>query len=536
MLEVKDSGFISGSMCPIKFRTRPLKPGLVLILFSACLAMPMTGVAEDEKTPASPPPEKEASAESAAPPPEPEIVESQHAIVLNGESISYTARAGKLILKDGKGEPTAAIFFVAYTKDGTEPETRPITFSFNGGPGSSSVWMHMGLLGPKRVRLDAEGFALPPPHELVENAWSLLDETDLVFIDPVSTGFSRPIDPEKEKAFHGLEQDVTAVGEFIRRYVSEYTRWASPKFLIGESYGTTRAAALALHLQERRGMYLNGIMLVSSVLDFATLRYSEDNDLPYVLFLPSMAASAHFHERLPEKLQALPLPKFLEQVEAFASGPYREALFAGDSLPESRFEEVARRLSAFTGMAVSDIKRYRLRLDAFTFFDKLLEDKQLRIGRFDSRYTGVASLPWEHGGSYDPSYTQIYGAYSSSLNDYVRRDLGYESDLPYELIANVRPWDYGEEFKDRYVNVSRRLREALVMNPFLQVHVCCGYYDMATPYLATQYTLDRLFLHEDLRDNISMSFYEAGHMMYTVEDELARQKDALARFIREASE
>lgn len=500
--------------------------------------IPLQGMAETspESGGESSPDGKVSSAEAQFDPPE--IVETHHSIEIEGTSLSYTARAGKLILKDETGEPTAGIFFVAYTRDDSNPEERPITFSFNGGPGSSSIWMHMGLLGPKRVLLDEDGFALPPPHQLVDNAWSILDKTDLVFIDPVSTGFSRPVDPGKEKEFHGLNQDVEAVGEFIRRYISEYTRWASPKFLIGESYGTTRAAALSLHLQQRHGMYLNGIMLVSSVLDFATLRYSEDNDLPYVLFLPSLAASAHFHQRLPRSLQQLSLATLLEQAETFATGPYREALFAGDSLPDEIFKETAQKLADFTGIPREEIESRRLRLDAFTFFPSLLEDQNQMVGRFDSRYKGIAPLPWEEGrtgSAYDPSYAQIYGAYSSAFNDYVRRDLGYRSELPYEVIASVRPWDYGKEFDARYVNVSRRLREAMVMNRFLKVHVCSGYYDLATPYLATEYTLDRLFIEPELRDNISISYYHAGHMMYTVEKELARQKEALARFLREAS-
>lgn len=286
-------------------------------------------------------------------------------------------------------------------------------------------------------------------------------------------------------------------------------------------------------------MYLNGIMLVSSVLDFATLNFSEDNDLPYVLFLPSLAATAHYHKRLTGELQSLPVSEILRQAETFATGPYRDALFAGDALPPEVFTENAARLSALTGIPLSEIVAHRLRFDAFAFFETLLKDKGLQVGRFDGRYTGVGPLEWEgdwSGGPQDPSYTQIYGAYSSAFNDYVRRELRYESDLPYEVIASVRPWDFGKEFTARYVNVSRRLREALVMNPFLRIHVCSGIYDLATPYLATEYTLDRLFLHPDLRDNVETSRYHAGHMMYTVLEELARQKEVLADFIRRASQ
>jgi len=511
-----------------------LAPAILVALGAAFTSAPARAseAPPAESAPAAP------NAPAAPAPAKDTIVETHHSVEIGGRTIEYTARAGTLTLKNRKGEPTAEIFFVAYTKDGESTEQRPLTFSFNGGPGSSSVWLHMGVLGPRRVKLQDNGFSLPPPHQLVDNEWSLLDETDLVFIDPVSTGFSRAVEPDKEKAFHGLNEDVEAVGDFIRRYVTEFARWSSPKFLIGESYGTTRAAALAQHLQSRHGMYLNGIMLVSTVLDFATLRYAEDNDLPYVLFLPSMAATAWYHQRLAPKLQGRELSDLLREVERFATGEYRAALFAGDSLDPAKASAVAARLAAYTGIPQSEVERLRLKLDAFAFFDKLLEHEGKRVGRFDGRYTGVAAHPWEwHSNdlSYDPSYAQIYGAYSSAFNDYVRRELEFESEIPYEILTNVQPWNYGDEFKGRYVNVSERLREALVMNPDLQIHVCSGYYDLATPYFATDYTLDRLLLHPELRDNIKVEYYEAGHMMYTAISELQKQKSNLATFVREAA-
>ncbi len=514
-----------------RFRCYPFVPARALLAGALAGLVSSAALGED--------PKPEAGAVQPATSPEPaEVVETRHSVVIGGREIAYTARAGKLLLKDRKDEPTAAIFFIAYTKDGEAPERRPVTFSFNGGPGSSSVWLHMGLLGPRRVLLQDEGFALPPPHQLVDNEYSLLDETDLVFIDPVSTGFSRPVDFDKEKQFQGLEADVEVVGDFIRRYVTEYARWSSPKFLIGESYGTTRAAALALHLQRRHGMYLNGVMLVSAALDFATLRHSEDNDLPFVLFLPSLAATAWYHQRLPAAHQQRLLPDLLREVEQFAIGPYRAALFAGDRLEPAQAAAIAAQLADYTGIPIAEIESRRLRLDAFAFFDLLLKDSGKRVGRFDGRYTGIAPAPWESrrdDGPMDPSYTQIYGAYSSALNDYMRRELAFKSHLPYEIIANVWPWNFGDEFAARYVNVSRRLREALVMNPHLRVHVCSGIYDLATPYFATDYTLDRLLLHPELRANIEVAYYEAGHMMYTARAQLARQKDNLARFIRGAA-
>lgn len=467
---------------------------------------------------------------------ESDVVTTHHAIELKGKTIKYTANTGKLVLKNRKGEPTAEIFYIAYTKDEEQPEDRPLTFSFNGGPGSSSVWLHMGILGPKRVILDKDGFALPPPHMLGENPFSLLDETDLVFIDPVSTGFSKPVDFEKEKEFHGLQEDVESVGEFIRRYVTDNARWSSPKFLIGESYGTTRASALSQHLQKAHGMYLNGIMLVSAVLDFATIRYSEDNDSPYIYFLPSMAATSRYHKRIDKTYQDMSIEEFTDEVEQFSISTYQQALFAGDRLSAKDTQSVAKQLSEYTGISEKEILKNRLKLDVWMFFEQLLEDQGKMIGRFDGRYVGISALPWEYeqGVYYDPSYHQIYGAYSSAFNDYVRRDLGYENDAPYKLLTNVRPWNFGEEFKARYVNVSIRLREALVMNPHMKVHVCAGYYDLATPYFAAEATFDRMLLHPDVRDNYEFSYYEAGHMMYTVEEELKKQKAALGEFIRKA--
>lgn len=519
----------------------PLTRQRIRIFAFLALIAPLSHHAFAEATPAENPdqPAETGTESPVSQSEEPEIVETKHTLTMEGKTIDYTSRAGKIALKDNKGETTAEIFFIAYTKDGETPENRPITFSFNGGPGSSSVWLHLGILGPRRILLDDDGFALPPPHRLVDNEYSLLDKTDLVFIDPVSTGYSRSADPENAKAFHGLDEDVESVGEFIRRYTTEFERWSSPKFLIGESYGTTRAAALSLFLHDRHGFYLNGIMLVSSVLDFATLRFNEDNDLPYVLFLPSLAATAHYHNKLEPDLQRLPIDDILKKAEAFATGPYRSALFAGDSLSPKDANAIATELAALTGIEKKEIADRKLRLDAFAFFRLLREDEGLQVGRFDGRYTGVAPEKWESGwgmGNYDPSYNQIFGAYSASLNDYVRRELGYKSDLPYEILTNVRPWKFPEEFTSRYVNVSSRLRKALVMNPHMRVHISSGIYDLATPYFATEYTLDRIFLHPDLRDNFEVSMYAGGHMMYSVLSELAKQKEDLARFIERCIE
>ncbi len=460
-------------------------------------------------------------------------VVTNHSVKIDGRVIQYRAKAGKMPLRDAEGKVTAEVFFIAYLKKNHEPETRPLTFSFNGGPGSSSVWMHVGLLGPRRVHLNDDGTAPPPPHRLVDNEYSLLDVSDLVFIDPVSTGYSRATDPEKEKSFHGLDEDAESVALFIHNFVTEHKRWSSPKFLIGESYGTTRAAALARQLQNRHGMYLNGLMLVSAVFDFSTLQFSEDNDLPFVLFLPSFAATAHYHGRLGEDLLARPLEDLLREVETFAVETYAPALLRGGALPEAEQAELAADLARYTGLDADIIREHRLRLSARVFFEHLLKDRGKRIGRFDGRYTGSAPTPWDRGSrADDPSFTHLFGPYTSALNDLLRRELEYKSDRVYEILTNVWPWDFGDEFRHRYVNVGPRLREAMRTNPHLRVHVCSGYYDLATPYFAFDYTLDRLYLDPDLRANIVVNYYEAGHMMYSVRDELARQKEALAAFIR----
>ena len=463
------------------------------------------------------------------------IAESTHEITITGRKIEYKATAGTLALKKDAEDPKASVFFIAYTLTGSgDPAVRPVTFSFNGGPGSSSVWLHLGLLGPRRVYLDEMGTAPPPPFRLVDNEHSLLDQTDLVFVDPVSTGFSRPAEGEDPKQFHGLNEDIEAVGEFIRLYTSKYQRWASPKFLIGESYGTTRAAGLAGYLQDTHGMYLNGVMLVSSILNFQTARFAEGNDLPYVLFLPTYTATAWYHHRLEADLQAS-LANALKEAEDFALGEYAAALMLGDDLPPARYDAVARQLARLTGLSEAYVRRTDLRISIWRFTKELLRDQRRTVGRLDSRFLGIDRDAAGESPSYDPSHSNILGAYSGMLNDYVRRELKFESDLPYEILTGkVHPWSYGR-FENRFVDVAATLREAMTQNPALRVHVSNGYYDLATPYLATRYTFNHLGLDSSLRDHVSMSYYEAGHMMYIHGPSLARQRADLAAFIRQAA-
>jgi carboxypeptidase C (cathepsin A) len=479
--------------------------------------------------------EKDKKDKTTPPAPEEKTVRSKHTVVIDGQEIAYTATAGTLILKDEEDKPKASLFYVAYTRDGVENVAqRPLTFSFNGGPGSSSVWLHMGVVGPRRVLMSPEGDALSPPYTLVNNEYSLLDVTDLVFIDPVSTGYSRAVPGEEAKQFHGVEQDIKSVGEFIRLYTTRAKRWASPKFLIGESYGTTRAAGLSGHLQNEIGMYLNGIMLVSAVLNFQSIRFDLGNDLPHILFLPTYAAAAWFHNRLPADLQHQELRAVLAEVKAFAEKEYTLALMQGARLPDKERKQIVTRLARYSGLSETYIEQTNLRINIHRFVKELLRDERRTIGRFDARFKGIdRDAAGEHH-EYDPSYAIIQGAYTAMLNDYVRSELRFKSDLPYELLTgNVHPWDFSK-FQNQYVNVAETLREAMTQNPFLKVFVGNGYYDLATPFFATEYTFDHLELDPSLQAHITMDYYEAGHMMYLHQPSLAKLKTDLARFLTAA--
>ena len=484
--------------------------------------------------------------------PQDNIVTTQHTITIGGRQIGYTATTGTMVLKEeseqggeakneNEGEkPKAELFFIAYTLDRDESisdrqhrKTRPVTFSFNGGPGSSSVWLHLGLLGPRRVEMGDVDNLLPPPYDLVDNEFSLLDITDLVFIDPVTTGYSRAVEGENPKQFHNFEKDIASVGDFIRLYTTRYNRWASPKFLIGESYGTTRSAGLSGYLQERHGMYLNGIMLISSILNFQTARFTPGNDLPYILFLPTYTATAWYHNRLENGLQQ-DLRATLDEVEEFALGEYTLALMKGDALPRDEYDRIVEKLSRYTGLSQEYVKQTNLRINIFRFTKELQRDQRRTTGRIDSRFTGMdrdaAGETWE----YDPSMAAIIGPYTAIFNDYARTELGFHSDLPYEILSNrVHPWGY-ETHQNQYINVAETLRKAMTINPHLKVIIANGYYDLATPYFATIYTFNHMDLDESLRGNYSLAFYEAGHMMYVHMPSFEKLKADLANFIQGA--
>lgn len=452
-----------------------------------------------------------------------------HEIVKDGEVIRYRATAGTLpLFEESDGEVRASIFFIAYERleaseadaDSTEaewvlpdPATRPVTFSFNGGPGSSSVWLHLGAWGPKRVEMGDAGSLLPPPWDLVDNEATLLDRSDLVFIDPVTTGYSRAADGVDHHDFHGLERDGRAVAEFIRLWTTRNDRWGSPKFIAGESYGTTRAAWLADELQTRHGMFLNGVVLVSSVLDFGTIRFNRNNILPDVLYLPTYAATGWYHGKV-DRERYPTMDDVVEAAETFAMESYMPALAAGTALPEARRAEVVAGLSDLTGLEPGFIEDWDLRLWGGPVQKELLRDRRETVGRLDSRFKGRDARAAGQSPEYDPSMEAIRGPYTATLNDYVRGDLGYESDLPYEILTGrVHPWDYSR-WENRYVDVARNLRSAMVRNPDLMVFHAGGWYDMATPPMAADWVFDHLELEPADRERIVKAYYPAGHMMY----------------------
>ncbi len=458
-------------------------------------------------------------------------VVTEHEIRLGERTLAYTVTAGKLPIKKDTGEVEGEIFFIAYTLDGDrDPGKRPLTFSFNGGPGSSSVWLHLGMLGPRRVAMLPDGGMPPPPYRLVDNAHTWLDLTDMVFIDPVGTGFSRPATPEKGEAFWGLEEDIRSVGEFIRLYLTRYERWASPLYLIGESYGTTRAAGLSGHLVERSGIAFNGVILVSSVLNFQTIRFAEGNDLPYLSYLPTYTATAWYHGKLAPDLQD-DLAATIAEVETWALERYWLALAKGDRMDPSERREIVRSLARYTGLSETFVERSDLRIEAGRFRKELLRDEAYTVGRLDSRFRGLESDEAAERNVFDPSMVAIRPPYTAAFNDYVRRELGVESDRHYWILGGgVGRWSFPE---GRFPDTGAALRDAMLKNPYMKVFVASGFYDMATPFFGTQYTLSHLRVPEALRSNIRTGAYRAGHMMYIDEPSLAKIKSDIRTFYRD---
>jgi carboxypeptidase C (cathepsin A) len=456
---------------------------------------------------------------------------TEHFATIAGQTIEYTATAGTMLLKNEEGDTTASIFYVAYTRKGvSDVVQRPITFAFNGGPGSSSAWLHLGLLGPRRVALAPKGTSPPgPPYQLEDNSDSLLDISDLVMIDPVSTGYSRAANRKEAKQFHGYEADIHSVGEFIRLYVTENGRWRSPKFMIGESYGGTRAAGLCRYLQEEHSMYFNGAVLISPALNFQTISFDKGNDLPYVMFLPAYTAAAWYHKRLDDDLQQ-DLKKAVDESSRFSEGEYLRALMRGDELAEDERNQMAEKVARYTGLEVDYVKRSDLRVVVWRFVKELLKDQRRTVGRFDGRITGGDINPVSDSMDYDPSLSDVSGVFTAAINDYLRRELSFDSNERYEVLTDrVQPWDFSK-FENRYVDASTDLRQVMTVNPNLKLMVAGGYYDLATPLAATEYSVDHLQLAPSLQEHVTRHHYQGGHMMYLKKACLEKLRRDLARF------
>jgi carboxypeptidase C (cathepsin A) len=464
-------------------------------------------------------------------------VSKQYTGKFGRRKVAYTATAATHRVDQGE-DRKAVFFYVSYVEDDADPATRPILFAFNGGPGSSTVWLHLGLFGPRRVEVDDYGFPMGTPGRLIPNEQSLLDCTDVVVVDAVGTGFSTAEPKDKEKDFHHFSRDIEAFSDFIIAYLNRNHRWASPKYLAGESYGTTRGAAIAANLFAPHGVELNGLILISSVLNFqtigqdrATLMFQPGNDLPYMVFLPTYAATAWYHGRLSKKRQSQTLRQVLDDVEEFAIGPYWSALAKGSALDDKERKTIATRLGEFTGISAPYIDRYDLRLHIHRFCKELMRDDRRTVGRLDSRYVGIDRVADGDGIESDPASNRISAQYTSALNDYLRAELGFDDESFYQTLSTEvnESWDY-EEFKGRYVDTSESLRDVMSRSG-LEVFVANGYFDLATPHFATEYTFNHLGLDESLRSNVTMGYYEAGHMMYLHKPSLVKLATDLRAFI-----
>ncbi len=539
---------------------------ILAVLFFAVLTIPFT-VAQQEQPQAPPPenskqaaaktpkkqaapamtPEKPAESGRPAEPAKPEsneatdkeehydVVEvppviTHHQATVNGKMLNYTATTGRLPIKREDGKIEAEMFFVAYTLDGQDAGRRPLTFAFNGGPGSASVWLHMGAVGPKRVVLQQNGFMPAAPYRLEDNPDTLLDHSDIVMVDAMATGYSRAATAELTKKFLGLKGDVQAFGEFIRLYLSRYDRWNSPLFLLGESYGTTRAAGLAGYLADH-GIAFNGVTLLSMAVDFQTLEWNKSNDLPYFLLLPTFNMIASYHHKLAADLTQ-DAAKTREEVMRWSTSDYALALGKGDTMTPEEHRKIVEQLSRYTGLRPEVIEAHNMRIDVPTFDHELLLDQKLVAGRLDGRFS--SANPDEDRGFYDPTSAAILPPYTSAFNHYLRTELNYKSDAPYRVFAYDQPgfrsWDWGNA-EQGFPSTAGGLRSAMIKNPYMKILVMEGYYDLATPFAAANWTMDHLDLDGKYRQNISYATYGAGHMVYIDRAEHDKMKKDLVDFM-----
>ncbi len=458
-------------------------------------------------------------------------VVTKHTVRAGSQTLTYTTTTGFMPIRNAiSGDTEARVFYMAYTLD-NPPAKRPLMFSFNGGPGSASVWLHLGALGPRRVKMLDDGMLPPPPYEMEDNASTWLTETDLVFIDPVGTGYSRAAKPDLASKFFGVNGDIESVGEFIRLYLGRNERWSSPLFLVGESYGTTRASGLSNWLFEH-GIALNGIALVSAVMNFQTIRFASNNDMPLVFIFPSYTATAWYHKRLPPQLQSKTIEQVTDESRRWASNEYLRALLRIDSLTDIERNTLAASYAAFTGLPTDFIIRQNFRIELGEFQKELLRVSERRtVGRLDSRFKGIDRDAAGENPDSDPSMNAIRPPYTAAFNSYVRDELGYKSDVEYYILGGgiSSPWNWNTN--NAYADTSMPLKDAMAKNPYMKVWLSQGYYDMATPFFAAEYTVSAMNLDPILRRNISFTYYEAGHMMYIDVGELRKLKTAAAAFI-----
>ncbi len=458
-------------------------------------------------------------------------VVTHHSVTVQGKTINYTATVAQMPLKDAAGETEAHIFYMAYTLDGVaDASKRPVTFCFNGGPGSASMWVHMGGMGPRSPKLLPNGGMPPPPYQMKDNQDTWLGESDLVFIDPVGTGYSRAKSIEVARRMNGVQGDIQSVGEFMRMYISRNNRQLSPLFIAGESYGTFRAAGLAGYLIDR-GIAFNGIVLIGTTLNLETI-WSRSDDLVYQLQLPSQAADAYYHKKVAADLQRKDLKTFLKEAEGFAMGEYANALAKGDEISPAERKAVIEKLVRYTGLEARYLDETNLRFDVSHFARELLHDKELTIGRYDGRLTGASGMNVGETAEFDPSSTLITPPFTAVFTNYVRTELNYKTDMYYYPSGGIQPWDYAVQ--NGFGDTTAMLRNAMVKNPYMKVMVAAAYFDLATPYYAVEYTFNHMGLRPEMHKRISWDFYQSGHMLYIDSDSHAKLKHDFSEFVTSA--
>lgn len=475
--------------------------------------------------------------QESKPIPEGKIFSSKQTVRIDGKTINLNAQAGTIQLRNDQNAPIALFGFTAYHKEGVNDlSQRPIVFAFNGGPGSSSFWLHMGVLGPKRIPINDPDYTGPAPYDLVNNEFSILDVADLVMIDPVGTGLSVPVGDKEFKDFWGVDQDIESISRFIRQYLIENNRMNSPKYLLGESYGTFRNAGIMAHMQDM-GIAMNGVIMVSAVFDLRTLLFPPGEDISYIVHFPTYAATSRFHGLVDDPGESL--DAFLKEIRDFTKNEYAPALFAGDLLSDSERQSIAEKLAGYTGLSTDYWLKANLRVEAREYFQETLRDKGKTVGRLDSRFVGLTRDLLGQFADYDPQSSAISPPYITGFLHYLYNDLGVDKDLHYQTSAGSREgfrWDWSHQGNTAWgaqfaINTGIDMARAMMQNPDQKVLILNGIYDLATVFYGVEYTLDHLGLSPEVRDNIIMKYYEAGHMMYTHGPSLEKFKKDVSEFI-----